>query len=438
MNDALVIYCPNESARLHYTLHWLFREQLQINYRITSTKADLTGQPFFISYGEHFDNAISIADSGLLWEKEIVLRDIDTGTWNNIPTLFHNHDYTIPFDVFSAIFFLISRYEEYYDYTPDKHGRYPATESILYKNDWLERPIVDEWITELRKLLRERLSIELQSPIFSFLPTYDIDIAYSYLYKGTKRTAGAYLKDILSGNFNNITERANVLRGSAKDPYDSFDFIKVLHQQNNTRPIYFILSALNTTAFDKNISPLQNNMQQLIKSLANEGSIGLHPSYFSGNSSVFANEKNMLENIIGQPISISRQHYIRMNLPGNYQELILNGIVEDYSMGYATCLGFRAGTGQSFPWYNLAKEEVTALRVQPFCFMDTTARYEMNLSADEAFKSLHTMAGLLKQSGSLLITVFHNFSLGTDKQWEGWKEKYALFLNEYTGTNADK
>lgn len=99
-------------------------------------------------------------------------------------------------------------------------------------------------------------------------------------------------------------------------------------------------------------------------------------------------------------------------------------------MGYATHTGFRAGTSHPFPWYDLPAEQQTALQVFPFCFMDTVARYELGLSVAESFEKLQQLQYRLQQSGGLLITVFHNFSLGTDKDWTGWGERYATFIKQ--------
>src|SRR5690606_4274839 len=119
---------------------------------------------------------------------------------------------------------------------------------------------------------------------------------------------------------------------------------KTLHEKAEVMPVYFILAALRTTAYDKNISPTNPAMQSLIRELASEGRVGLHPSYFSTEASVFRQEKNMLEEITGRPISWSRQHYVRMRLPDTYRTLIDRGITDDWSMGYGARLGFRAGT----------------------------------------------------------------------------------------------
>ena len=141
-------------------------------------------------------------------------------------------------------------------------------------------------------------------------------------------------------------------------------------------------------------------------------------------------EKKILEKTIGNDITISRQHYIRMALPNTYHLLMQNKITDDYSMGYGTHLGFRAGTGKSFFWYDLKSEAITSLRIHPFCFMDTTARFEEKLPAFEAFERLTTMTRKLQQTNSRLTIIFHNFSLGKSREWRGWRRKYEHFLEE--------
>lgn len=438
MHDTILIYSSQTSARLHYVLNWLLDEQLGIKFKITQDKSETLFATHVISYGESLENALSIPDTGLLWETGIQPQQIIPGQWQNIPTFFSLPDCHLPFDIFSAIFFLLSRYEEYYNYTPDKHGRYPVTESIIYKNGWLERPILDEWVRLLKKLLADKQGIQFTEKKFEYVPTYDIDIAYSYKHKGFYRTTGAFAKDFITLKWGRALSRASVLSGAGPDPYDSFKKLFSLHSRLGIKPIYFVLAAQSSGPFDKNISPSHHQMQALIKQLSAGGDIGLHPSYYSDvNPQLLKEEKTILDNIIQNTITISRQHYIKIQLPETYRRLISAGITDDYSMGYATHIGFRAGTGQSFPWYDLENESVSPLRIHPFCFMDTTAHFEMALDVSTAFIRLRNMAQLLRESNSRLITVFHNFSLGTDKEWNGWNEAYSLFLNEYFGTDTN-
>ncbi len=432
MNTPVLIYAPFKSNRLLYVLDWVFKIRIGVNYTLTNKEEAIA--ECSIVYGKLLShNVFTIPSCGLLHETSIARHNIPTGEWNNIPTLYATEDktYSVPFDIFSAIFFLLSRYEEYFDFTPDKHNRYPATESILYKNNWLERPLIDEWITQLRTKLESTCNISSPAPKpFTYIPTYDIDIAWSYKNNGTLRNIGGLARDVLSARFAEVGKRIQTLT-VGNDPYDSFEFLQGLHKQYKFNPIYFILSTLNTGKFDKNISPLHSDMQTIIKSFAAEGTVGIHPSYHMDTKpDLLDEEKSTLEKIISNTITQSRQHFIRLRFPETYCQLISSGIRTDYSMGYGANLGFRAGTGMPFKWFNIEKDEETALTIYPFCFMDSTAHYEEELTAEAAFDKLEQMKTLLQQNNSMLITVFHNFSLGTATEWKGWAIHYSEFLKE--------
>jgi hypothetical protein len=432
--ESIVVYSAENSNRLNYILDWLLKERLQLSYSVVHSEAEVADLPFFISYGKLLPNSISIPDAGLLWQKGIQKQEPSKGNWKEIPILFseNNGGHTVPFDLFSAIFYLLSRYEEYYPFEADRHGRYPATASILCKSGWLLRPLVDEWVSAFRKQLQAVASINITPTPFLYQPTYDIDMAYSHLYKGAKRIVGAYMRALLKGDVKQISERTQVLKNKQKDPFDSFRWLRQLHKEYDCKPIYFILSAFKTTAYDKNIHPQHPAMMRMIKNLAKEGTIGIHPSYYSGQGDTLHKEKKMLEHIASRAMHISRQHYIKIKTPDTMRLLLRNDIAGDYSMGYGSHLGFRAGTGNSFYWYDLQNEVVTKLRIHPFCFMDTTAHFEAKLNVADAFEKLAEMSKRLEQTGSTLITVFHNFSLGTGNEWKGWRQAYENFLQEKT------
>src|SRR5690606_19571944 len=108
-------------------------------------------------------------------------------------------------------------------------------------------------------------------------------------------------------------------------------------------------------------------MQNLIQGFEAEGKTGMHPSYFSFEKCIFKKEKAFLEETTGKKLSDSRQHYIRLKVPETYYHLIEEAITDDWSMGFGAQLGFRAGTGRSFLWYDLKNETVSFLRIHPFC-----------------------------------------------------------------------
>jgi hypothetical protein len=179
------------------------------------------------------------------------------------------------------------------------------------------------------------MSISLRQP-FRLLPTYDIDIAYAYNYKGWARNLGRFIASP-------SIDRIAVLLRLRDDPFDAYRWLDQLHQRYHLQPIYFFLVAERNARYDKNILPRKNGLQQLVRVHARKYPVGLHPSWRSGDRpELLGREKQVLEDLCGRLVTRSRQHYIRFSLPEGYRRLIQAGITDDYSMGYGTINGFRA------------------------------------------------------------------------------------------------
>lgn len=362
----------------------------------------------------------------LIFEQQIQKQNIDCFTLNNYKAFFKTEDCDFPFDILAASFYLISRYEEYLPHEKDMYGRYDYESSLAYKEGFLNLPLINIWIQDLAERLKAEFSnFNCQFSTFSFQPTYDIDIAYSYKHKGILRNVGGFLK-------NPVLERIKVLTGNTQDPFDSYAWLNQLHQQYKLQPIYFFLVAEKNSLYDKNILPYKDVMWRLIKHHAKKYSIGLHPSWQSGdNKPLIKKEKEQLEAMAdsGQIIiTKSRQHYIRFNLPEGYQRLIAADITDDYSMGYGSLNGFRASVASSFYWYDLEKEKQTALRIHPFCFMDANSFYEQKQNPQNTLEELMHYLSICKQVNGTLITIWHNNFLGSATEFKGWKEMYEQFI----------
>ena len=365
-----------------------------------------------------------IQNHPLLFENEIKEQVIECFTINNYKAFFKINRSDLSFDIFSASFYLLSRYEEYLPHQKDMYGRYPHENSLAFKQKFLDLPLINIWVKDLADQLKKKFSIfNAQFSIFNFVPTYDIDIAYSYKYKGLLRNIGGFLRSP-------SLERIKVLLGIQKDPFDTYAYLDGLHEKYNLHPACFFLVAEKNGEYDKNISPHKDAMWQLVKLHAKKYSIGLHPSWQSGDSfSLLEKEKTQLEAMAGQAgITSSRQHYIRFNLPGGYQRLTEAEITDDYSMGYGSINGFRASVASAFFWYDLEKEQQTPLRIHPFCFMEANSYYEQKLSAPETYNELMHFYDQCKEVNGTLITIWHNNFLGDDKIFAGWRSVYERFL----------
>jgi len=284
----------------------------------------------------------------------------------------------------------------------------------------------------LKNALRVKFpNLNFRMKDFKFIPSYDIDIAYSYKYKGFKRNLGGFYKSVVKREWKYFLDRWDVLFNKKKDPFDSYEWLDSLHLYCRTRAYYFFLLAKNQVGVDKNISPDKHAIQSLIAYHAKGYTVGIHPSWQSGeDQAILMEEVDNLEKIIRSPVKYSRQHYLRLDLPQTYRRLIDVGIEKDFSMGYGSSNGFRASVASSFYWFDLKAEKKTELMLFPFCFMDSTAFYERKLIPKAAFSELMEYYNKIKQINGLMVTVWHNNFFGTDTMFAGWKEVYEVFLKD--------
>ena len=307
----------------------------------------------------------------------------------------------------------------------DQFQRFDARQSLAYQQQFIKLPLIDLWMCQLKKeLLLLQSSLIFKPHEFQYIPTYDIDIAYSYKGKGFIRNAGGLLLDFFKGNFSKVIERLKVIFNQQADPYDSYQFLDACHKHIVEKPIYFFLLGQGAK-FDKNLNPEGKWMRNLIQEIGSKYHIGIHPSYASHN-----NEATLQSELKQIDTSKSRQHYIKFELPYTYQTLIRNGITDDYSMGYGTHNGFRASTSFGHNWFDLSKNESTQLRIHPFCFMECNSYFQQKNTVEEAYAEMLHFKKVIQAVKGTYISIWHNFSLGSELQWKGWKEMYLRFLKE--------
>ena len=387
-------------------------------------------------------NSFWIAPHALLFENGLSTQQVEVKRKDGLPYFFETEGH-YHFDMLAASFYLIQRYEEYLPHSKDMYGRYAHENSLAFQNNFLQLPLVDLWIEDLRSRVQgssikaqassiQRPASSVQRPAFSFLPTYDIDIAYSYRGKGFLRNMAGVLRSI--GQWHLLKERWNVLLGKQQDPFDIFDELDALHQKYKLQPLYFFLLAGKRRGYDKNINPATPEMKALVKCIAGKYTIGIHPSWQSGDDeTLLKQEIETLETGGAKHISISRQHYIRMQLPGTYEQLTSHGITADHSMGYGSINGFRASTSVPYYWYNLQKEQTTQLEIFPFCYMEANSIFEQKDTPEQALQELKQYHDVVKKVGGTFITIFHNHLVGLDTKGRKWMEMFKAFLEYQVG-----
>jgi len=431
----LIVYTTFRTSRLEYISHFLFKELLGLKVELT-VKEDYfqRANAAKINYSSKKIDipCIQIIPHNLLKESGLGEQKIILRYENSIPYFFPTSESAdFHCDVLASSFYLLTRYEEYLAFEADEHGRFTADQSLAYRAGILERPIINEWTMELKQKLANIFpKLQFQLPKYRFQPTFDVDMAWAYRFKGVQRNIGASFRDLTQGNFSAFIERYLVLARIKNDPYDVFEQLSNLHQQHQIKPIFFFLLG-EYGKYDKNIKPEHPKMQELMQNTSLDYTVGIHPSYQSNNDIwQIRKEAKHLEDATRRPVEWSRQHYLKMNFPTTYQSLVKCDIKADYSMGYADAVGFRASVAHSFYWFDLEKNEATSLRIHPFQVMDVSLKEYMKLSVEEAKEKIAYLLEVTRQFGGQFISVWHNSSFSNIGRWEAWEDVYRHLLEK--------
>ncbi len=433
----ILVYSSVTTPRIKYITDLVLGDLLGLEVTLTTDQEEfINSQEAKICYNNRHlshDKECLIVPYGLLNERGLNNHQVNVIDFAGTKGLFpvYSSGSSLPFDIFSAAFYMVSRYEEYLPFIRDQHGRFPASSTLASQKGFLQKPVVNIWAKELGKILHELFpALKITSPAYKFVPTMDIDAAWAFRHKGFYRSIGGFLKDLWSFDMESFKRRYRSLLNIEADPFDSFDVMHKLHRKYGVRPLFFVLFS-EYDEYDKN-TPISNmSFQKLIKSLADEGEVGIHPSYASNkNENRLKQEIEALSAVVHAEINSSRQHFLKLSFPGTYRNLIANDIKHDYTMGFASDTGFRAGICTSFKWYDLEIERVTDLEVHPFAVMDGTLRDYLKIEAEGAMLKISPLIQSVKEAGGTFITLFHNESLSNWRRWQGWVEVYEDILKE--------
>lgn len=427
--DLIKIYSESDSPRLTYIAGILLGSILGLNWEIVTDRRKLGKHPVINYSTLSIKGSVKITPDKLLFEKGIVKREITVSEWKGYQVFFQTvPDSDIPFDLFAASFYLISRYEEYLDHDPDEHGRYPASNSIAYRNGFLHRPLVDLWTREFARIIVKKYpTVVFRRNDYKALLTIDSDQPFAYLGKGMIRSMGGLLRD-LTERKGRASDRLRVLRKDEKDPFQVYDYLISNIEKNGSSARFFFPTG-DLTRYDKNPSWKNEEYRSLIRKISQKYETGLHPSYYSSDRSAeVRSQLARIETILGKRAVSARFHYIRLRMPVSYRSLIEAGITEDYSMGYPEEPGFRAGIARPFLFYDLSEESQTGLMIFPFQVMDATLYKYKKLDTEKAEEIIRNLINETRNVGGLFVSLWHNTSLLESPGWKGWRELFETML----------
>ncbi len=408
----LLIHVQQVTPRVSYVFKHICKRILGFEVDLTSKIESFIAHdgPKF-SYGKQpLGKELYFQSVDLLFEHGLNDLDIHVYNWDETKCFFEvkHENSALPFDIFAATFYLLTRYEEYLPHVKDSIGRFPATESLAYTNHFLQDPVVDIWAHKFKKILNDKYpGLEFKKKSFTIIPVISVSETFVYKNKGFLRSLGGGIRDLWGLKLDELTDRVKVILGIKKDPYDTFDFVVDLqrHKKRNCKVLFGLGDYSN---YEKNI--VHNNPQHkiIIKHISDYIKVGLKVSYEAiGNLPVLNKEKQRIEAILNRKLKYAMCAFFKIKLPEAYRNFIELEVEEDYSMGYSRYSGFRAGTCTPFMFYDLDYEVQTPLKIHPFCFANLGKRDDIE---SEAFarKEIISYIEKVKKVDGVFIPILSN------------------------------
>ncbi|MDC8001014.1 hypothetical protein POV26_08190 [Aequorivita todarodis] len=428
----LLIYTQKLTPRISYIFKHICLRILGIEVAFTSVIEEFIAHlgPK-ISYGKKpLGNELFFQSYGLLEQQGLESIDFTVKKWGDTFGFFSvSNSSGLPFDIFSASFYMVTRYEEYLPHVKDGVGRFMASESLAFKEGFLHQPIVDIWAY----LFKDKLMGAFPELIFPqkkliVHPVIEAAQPYAYKQKGFFRTVVGYVNGFFHGKFRNMIERTQVVLGIKRDPLDTFKWIvnKATRSDFNLT-VFFLLG--NALSFNESMNTHRQKFKMLIKYVSDYKDVGLIFSFNAlSDYEMLKMEKRRMQEITNRSLDYSMNSEFLVNLPDIYRHLVELEVKRDFTMVFRDTVGFRAGTCTPFLFYDLDYEIKTPLIIHPSAM--TTLAFQKKYASDIEKTVNNTIKAVEKVNGTFTM-IFSNKDFSAAESNKVWRSIFSEKLQEY-------
>ena len=276
------------------------------------------------------------------------------------------------FDVFEAIFFHISRYEErnINSVSKDSLGRVNESELFLVRFGLEQIPVVDRLIYHFLKCLSIAPVIGTPKKII----THDIDHtkAFKHFPGLVKRIAKMGLNNMGWSMIRKVWKAySEVVNGKKEDPFAELRFLS--NSSHVEKHLFLLVGGDHNLDTPRDLKSAEVN-SILQKAIMLNYNIGIHPSIESSMSdelSILLSEIDLLKKSMKQGVENSRSHYLCFDIDATPRKLEMAGIKRDFTLGYHSHIGFRAGTSVDYHLFDFSNRKKFELLSTPLIVMDT-------------------------------------------------------------------
>ncbi len=436
-----------------YILDVFFNEFLGLEYEVEFKETTDTVKIFYDDSIKHIsivDTFFSMNESDWLKEKSLPkepLKMINSSVFPGNPILSSDQiqliygtneseinvseeEIFIPVDVFGSAFFMLTRYEEVVRKDRDNHDRFPASASLAFRENFLNRPIINEYLEILWASIKNLWpEMKRKERKFEMVLSHDVDRPFKYLNMSPitlLKIAGADLirRKSVKKAHESVKSYLTVKMGEIdRDPFNTFDFIMDLSEKAGLKSCFYFISDHSDNKINCDYSINDPEIVNLMKKIHKRGhEIGLHPGYDTfDNPEKLKNEFVKLQNVCAENGIIqdrwgSRQHYLRFSVPQTWSYLSEAGINYDSSVGFADHIGFRSGICYDHPVYNVVQRKRLDVIEKPLIIMEKTVidisymNLGLTIDAEKIFFDIKKVVEMFGGSFSLL---WHNSAFDT-------------------------
>jgi hypothetical protein len=342
-------------------------------------------------------------------------------------------------DIFGSAFLLLSRYEEVVSGARDSHDRFPADASLAFREGFLERPLIDEYVEALW-LIIERCwpLLKRKAREDRVLLSHDVDRPLCTAGRSPSWVARSLAADVLRRRDIGLAARrlgsyVRATRGVIQgDPCDTFEFMMTESERRGWRSAFYFMAGGSEPGIDGEYDLSTPWIRRLIRRIGGrQHEIGIHPSYrtyqdpvgtkreFDRLCSIAAEEGVRQERWGG------RQHYLRWENPATWQSWDDAGLAYDSTLGFPEHVGFRCGVCREFPAFNLRTREQLELRERPLVVMDQTLFGYMGLEWQPALDRILKLRATCRRLKGDFTLLWHNNGLTSRREQRQYAELCA-------------
>lgn len=341
--------------------------------------------------------------------------------------------FVVHYDLLGMVYWILSRSEEVGRSDLDEHERFSARNSHAMKYDYLERPIVDEWLSILRDIICINWpELKLLKHKFSMRVSHDVDEPSRYAFRSLPRWLRAIGGDIIKRRDVGGVLKALIVKFTSRkslsslDPANTFDWIMAQSEKEGIASAFYFICGRTDLTRDADYELEHPAIRELLRRINKRGhEIGLHPSYNSylSNSVILGEVARLrrvcLEEGIVQAAWGGRMHFLRWSQPATLRAWDEASMSYDSTLGYAELVGFRCGTCFEYPAFDPVSQEILNVRIRPLIVMDVTLTSTSYLAlgyGDAAFEKVKMLKDACRTVDGQFTLLWHNNNLVTEEE----------------------